>query len=264
MRYNKAYFTQPVIAQLTVKDKITKHWDSFGSHCTLYVDASNSGWGCAYLTQRAHGYWTNQEAQMSINWRELKAAFLALQAFPHLTNTTVLIRTDNTTSLAYINKQGGTKSFSLMTLATTLWKWCLQRGLMLVSSHVSDIHNCKADYESRRSFTKNLWQVKPEVFNSLLQSQWGPHGVDMFADRTSNLLEKKNSERGSPSNHNGSSLLAVSNLVPSATTSGDSPSSFPVPHRHTNHHNTDTMATTASVEALRLAALGASSSTPVL
>ncbi|KAG1444114.1 hypothetical protein G6F46_012743 [Rhizopus delemar] len=77
-------------------------------------------------------------------------------------------------------------------------------------------------------------------------------------------LSRKNSERGSPSNHNGSSLLAVSNLVPSATTSGDSPSSFPVPHRHTNHHNTDTMATTASVEALRLAALGASSSTPVL
>ncbi|KAG1605767.1 hypothetical protein G6F46_013489 [Rhizopus delemar] len=34
MRYNKAYFTQSVIAQLTVKDKITKHWDSFGSYCT--------------------------------------------------------------------------------------------------------------------------------------------------------------------------------------------------------------------------------------
>ncbi|KAG0921287.1 hypothetical protein G6F29_014258 [Rhizopus arrhizus] len=57
---------------------------------TLYVDASNTGWGCAYLTQRAHGYWTAQEAQMSINWRELKAAFLALQAFPHLINTTDL------------------------------------------------------------------------------------------------------------------------------------------------------------------------------
>jgi hypothetical protein len=28
------------------------------------------------------------------------------------------------------------------------------------------------------------------VFNNLLHSQWGPHGVDLFADRTSNLLEK--------------------------------------------------------------------------
>lgn len=73
---------------------------------THYADAGNTGWGCAYLTHRAHDYWTTQEAHMSINWRELKAAFLALQAFPHLANTTVLIRTDNTTSLAYINKQG--------------------------------------------------------------------------------------------------------------------------------------------------------------
>jgi hypothetical protein len=32
MRY-EAYFIQTAIAPLTVKDKITKYWDSFGSHC---------------------------------------------------------------------------------------------------------------------------------------------------------------------------------------------------------------------------------------
>ncbi|KAG1137364.1 hypothetical protein G6F37_013540 [Rhizopus arrhizus] len=77
-------------------------------------------------------------------------------------------------------------------------------------------------------------------------------------------LPRKNSERESPSNHTGSTLLAVGNLVPSTTTSGSSSSSFPVPHRHTNYHNTDAMATPASVEALRLEALGASSATPGL
>ncbi|KAG1317269.1 hypothetical protein G6F62_012990 [Rhizopus arrhizus] len=77
-------------------------------------------------------------------------------------------------------------------------------------------------------------------------------------------LPRENSERESPSNHTGSTLLAIGNLVPSATTSGSSSSSFPVPHRHTNHHDTDAMATPASVEALRLEALGASSSTPGL
>ncbi|KAG1283530.1 hypothetical protein G6F66_010889 [Rhizopus arrhizus] len=77
-------------------------------------------------------------------------------------------------------------------------------------------------------------------------------------------LPGENSERKSPSNHTGSTLLAVGNLVPSATTSGSSSSSFPVPHRHTNHHDTDAMASPASVEALRLEALGASSSTPGL
>src|SRR6478735_6875079 len=33
MRYNKSCFMQTAIAPMTVKDRITKHWDSFGSHC---------------------------------------------------------------------------------------------------------------------------------------------------------------------------------------------------------------------------------------
>ncbi|KAG1133073.1 hypothetical protein G6F38_013256 [Rhizopus arrhizus] len=40
---------------------------------TIYVDASNTGWGCSLGKQRAHGYWAPEEAAQSINWRELKA-----------------------------------------------------------------------------------------------------------------------------------------------------------------------------------------------
>lgn len=57
---------------------------------------------------------------MSINWRELKAAFLALQTFPHLNNMRILVRTDNTTSMLHMNKQGGTRSLPLMELATIM------------------------------------------------------------------------------------------------------------------------------------------------
>jgi hypothetical protein len=77
-------------------------------------------------------------------------------------------------------------------------------------------------------------------------------------------LPGEDSERESPSNYTGSTLLVVGNLVSSATTSGASSSSFPVTQRHTNHHDTDAIATPASVEALCLEALGASSSTPGL
>ncbi|OBZ81561.1 hypothetical protein A0J61_10392 [Choanephora cucurbitarum] len=85
---------------------------------TIYVDASDTGWGCfAPITDKApllaHSYWTHEKASMSINWRELKAAQLALHTFPGLMNMTVMIRTDNTTSLSYINKQGVTKSLPL-------------------------------------------------------------------------------------------------------------------------------------------------------
>ncbi|KAG1229910.1 hypothetical protein G6F35_002007 [Rhizopus arrhizus] len=37
---------------------------------TLFVDASDTGWGCHWQQQTTHGYWNQQEAQQSINWRE--------------------------------------------------------------------------------------------------------------------------------------------------------------------------------------------------
>ncbi|KAG1259419.1 hypothetical protein G6F68_008129 [Rhizopus microsporus] len=93
-----------------------KKYDSVTNN---YVDASNTGWACQLQlstgqTQTAHGYWNHQEATMSISWRELEAAFHALQTFPHLKNMRILIRTDNITSMSYMSKQGGTQSLPLM------------------------------------------------------------------------------------------------------------------------------------------------------
>ncbi|EIE88314.1 hypothetical protein RO3G_13025 [Rhizopus delemar RA 99-880] len=156
---------------------------------TVYVDASNTGWGCSWRNHRTHGYWTPEEAQQSINWRELKAAYLALQTFPTLRNTTVLIRTDNTTSMTYINKQGGTRSLPLMTLATQVWTWCLKNNIMLQAQYIQGIHNKVADFESRRQYFKNLWMIKPAIFQQI-NRMWGPYSVDLFADRTTRLLPK--------------------------------------------------------------------------
>lgn len=156
---------------------------------TVYVDASNTGWGCHWKNQRAHGYWTHEESLQSINWRELKAAHLALQSFPTLKNTTILIRTDNTTSLSYINKQGETRSLPLLNLATEVWNWCLANNIIIQAQHVPGVENTIADVESRRTFFKNQWQIRPQVFKQLNQL-WGPHSVDLFADRTTKLLPR--------------------------------------------------------------------------
>ncbi|CEP09854.1 hypothetical protein, partial, partial [Parasitella parasitica] len=76
------------------------------------------GMGCSWSHRRAHGYWTAEEAAQSIKWRELKAAQLALKTLPLPAYSTVSIRTDNTTSHSYINKQGGARSLPLLELAT--------------------------------------------------------------------------------------------------------------------------------------------------
>ena len=66
------------------------------------------GWG-AHLNERtARGTWSVPESKLHINHLELKAVFLALKEFQDLcSNNIVLVATDNTTVVAYINKEGG-------------------------------------------------------------------------------------------------------------------------------------------------------------
>ena len=74
----------------------------------IFTDASNEGWGTHLDDHTARGTWSLPESKLHINHLELKAVFLALKEFRTLVcNKTVLIATDNTTVVAYINKEGG-------------------------------------------------------------------------------------------------------------------------------------------------------------
>ena len=74
----------------------------------IFTDASNEGWGAHLDDHTARGTWSLPESNLHINHLELKAVFLALKEFRTLVcNKTVLIATDNTTVVAYINKEGG-------------------------------------------------------------------------------------------------------------------------------------------------------------
>ncbi|KAG2217076.1 hypothetical protein INT45_013103 [Circinella minor] len=118
---------------------------------TMYVDASDYRWGGVYHQQVVQGHWTTQERAQSINWRELKAIHLILQSFPHLTNTTILIRTDNMMAKSYINRYGGTRSLLLNVIATTIWEQCKHCNLWIQAQHIAGIDNVQADHASRFS-----------------------------------------------------------------------------------------------------------------
>ena len=73
----------------------------------IFTDASNEGWGAHLDDHTARGTWSLPESKLHMNHLELKAVFLALKEFRTLVcNKTVLIATDNTTVVAYINKEG--------------------------------------------------------------------------------------------------------------------------------------------------------------
>ena len=75
--------------------------------------------GGTFKSSKNRGRWNWEEKLKShINWLELKAAFLALQAFlPQLKHQHVQIGIDNKTAMTCINKLGGTRSHRLTSLA---------------------------------------------------------------------------------------------------------------------------------------------------
>ena len=102
-----------------------------------FTDASKEGWGAHLDEHTARGQWSLPESKLNINHLELKAVFLALKEFQTLVfNKTVLVATDNTTVVAYINKEGGMKSGSLCALLWRILSWCTRQQVTLRARHI--------------------------------------------------------------------------------------------------------------------------------
>ena len=94
----------------------------------IFTDASKEGLGTHLNEHMARGSWSLPESKLYINYLELKAVLLALKEFQALcTNNTVLIATDNTTVVAYINKEWGMKSGPLCALLWRILTWCTRK-----------------------------------------------------------------------------------------------------------------------------------------
>ena len=72
-------------------------------------NASTLGWGASLNNTSTGGPWVPQERSYHINYLELLAAFLALKTFATNThNQAILLRLDNVTAIAFLNRMGGT------------------------------------------------------------------------------------------------------------------------------------------------------------
>ena len=76
-------------------------------HLDFWSDASDVGWDAHLQDATASGRWSQDEALLSINTRELLAVEFGLRYFQHLvSNSTVAVFADNSTALAYLRKGG--------------------------------------------------------------------------------------------------------------------------------------------------------------
>ena len=148
----------------------------------LYSDASSSGWGAHLLDQNVSGVWSDQEKLLHINLLEMKALFLGLQAFQEdVSGHHVTAMCDNSTVVAYVNKQGGTVSRALCLLTSRLLRWTESFDIHLNARYLPGENNILADVLSRRGQVVGTeWSLYPQVARALLRA-WGNPSIDLFA-----------------------------------------------------------------------------------
>jgi len=152
------------------------------SYITVFMDAPGTGWGGTCLGRAIGGRWSLTETQHS-NLLELRAVVLVLQHFkPLIRGRHVMVRSDNSTTVAYINRQGGVRSAALLTTAEKLWLWASEVVLSLRALHIPGLENRGADLMSRGGPLPGEWTLHPEVVKQIW-AQFGTAEVDLFASR---------------------------------------------------------------------------------
>ena len=135
---------------------------------TLTTDASNVGLGTVCGDTSIGGFWSLEEQRHHINFLELKAVLLGLKSLcGAFSEKHVLVQSDNTTNVAYINAMGGINSIPCNEMATMIWDWCLNHNIWLSATHICSSKNTQADKESRVLNESTEWSLSQEVFNAI-------------------------------------------------------------------------------------------------
>ena len=154
----------------------------------LFTDASDTGWGASLGDVHLSGSWSPLSSRFSINHRELLAVLLALRDFlPSLRGRVMVVFSDNTTALAYLKKQGGTRSATLNTVAQSVLRFYEEFHITLLPQFIPGKVNVLADSLSRRNqVIGSEWTLCAEAFRQLLH-RW-PATIDLFATSLNHRL----------------------------------------------------------------------------
>ena len=162
---------------------------TFHAEFTIFTEASTQGWGAHLGDSQISGTWTHTDRKLHINCLELKAVIHALQHWAQvLQGHQVMIATDNSTVVSYINKQGGTHS--LLRLTVELLLWLEAQNIIVRARHIPGCLNMIADHLSRPNQPiPTEWSLHPEIVRRIFRV-WGTPEVDMFATGSNSHLPR--------------------------------------------------------------------------
>ena len=174
----------------------------------LVTDSSGYAWGAHLEKEEAFGLWDNQVSNKSSNYREMMAVLMGLHSFSeHIRNKHVQVLSDNISTVAYLNKLGGS-SKELSDLATTICVLVEELNIKITVAHIRGVLNVRADGLSR-IVSRHEWELHQRTF-MYIDSIWGPHSCDRFATFLNHKVEMYNSWGFDPGT-SGINALAQSN-----------------------------------------------------
>ena len=128
------------------------------------------------------GTWTRTDRKLHINCLEFKAVISALQHWaPVLQGHQVMVATNNSAVVSYINKQGVTRSPTLLCLTVDLFLWLEAQNIIVRARHIPGCLNVIADHLSHPNQPiLTEWSLHPKIVERVFRV-WGTPEVDMFA-----------------------------------------------------------------------------------
>lgn len=148
---------------------------------SITTDASLTGWGATWGPKSLAGQWSDSEKLLHINVLELRAIRNAVSGWiSDLKGFDVTILSDNSTAVAYVNHQGGTKSLRLCRDTWDLLLLCQRSDINLRATHLAGRLNLQADALSRGLRNENEWELS-QPWANLVFDLFGRPFVDLFA-----------------------------------------------------------------------------------
>ncbi|CAG2202950.1 unnamed protein product [Mytilus edulis] len=160
----------------------------FSCQSVVYSDASNTGYG-GYIVETpfniAHGMWSECESTKSSTWKELNAVkHILLSMVDILKDKRIKWFSDNQNVVSIVAK--GSMKPELQDIALCIFENCLTHNISIDAEWVPRTFNEKADFISR-IIDYDDWGVGEQLF-TYLDSLWGPHEIDWFANDDNHKL----------------------------------------------------------------------------
>lgn len=162
----------------------------------MFTDASLLGWGAFCEGVETKGTWSANFLSYHINLLELYAVYFGLKALIKDRNIHILLRVDNTTTLAYINRSGGCKP-DLHEIAKKIWQYAEQNNITLTASYINTKQNVIADRLSREKASSSDFMLSGNYFQKICKT-FGQPTMDLFASHSTTQCEKFYSYRPDP------------------------------------------------------------------